>query len=99
MMVSRIVGALSVVLGLALGGCQSAPATTDGSSSAAVETHACPTCKADLTAAAHEQCPECKERPWWTHATKVADAPPSRPMSVRCPKCAGEVPIEVQQAQ
>lgn len=98
-MISRFVGPLSIVVGIALGGCQSPPATSDGSSSATVEAHACPTCKADLTAAAHEQCPECKERPWWTHATKAADALPSRPMSVRCPKCAGDVPIEIQRAE
>lgn len=89
-----------VVLALAVGGCRSSsPAPGSPSGAQPIEMrHACPACKADLTAAAHEQCPPCKERPWWTHATKPADAP-TRPMVVRCPACAREVPIDVQTAE
>lgn len=84
---------------VALTGCSSAssaPETPANGSPTLSAEHACPSCKADLTGAAHEQCPPCKEKPWWTHATKAADALPSRPMSVRCPQCAQEVPIEVR---
>jgi hypothetical protein len=87
---------VSIALAVALSGCASAP-TGDGPPTSSVPAaHACPECRADLSPAVHEQCPRCRPDRWWTHATKAADAPPARPMSVRCPSCAREATVDVQ---
>ena len=90
------VRALALSLSLLVAGCASGPSKSEEQPAAA---HACPDCKADLGGVVHERCARCKaDRPWWTHATKPADAPATRPMRVRCPTCGHDVPVEVEGA-